>query len=347
MLSDKEKIRVLFTAEKKMEQGKYKEAYELVEDFQPDLVGAWSQTEQGIFYWIIATHEQNIQEALSLFTKSINLLRSSPDKSPLIRSMISMSKSLSHTGEDVEALYLLKEAYEIAMYENIATFSKITLLFQLGVCHGKLGEVYSSIYFFNQAHQRSDELDIQYKSGKIYMSLGICYMQLNQFTQSKESLEKALLSFQLTKDTENLAGTYLNLGILYGYHHIYDEATDHLRTAIELYQQLGKTEVRLQCMMKLVSFLYEDGDWEEATSYCKGVLLEKNGTYPAHVSAFELLSDMERNKYQLDQAIKFINEALSLLDETSSQKKRLLTKKAQIYRQKGEWEKAVELYDQL
>lgn len=335
-------------AENKTERRKFQEAYDMIKHFQTEEVETWPHKEKGIFYWITGQWEyqqHHLEKALSSYSKSIDSLETCPDKNPLVRSLISMSKTISLLGKEDKALHLLIEAYETAIYENISTHMQITLLFQLGVQHGKLGEIYSAIYFFNKALQFSEDLDITYQSGQIYMSLGVCYFQLHELHKSKKNLENALLAFELTKDKENLAGTHMNLGLLYGYHHVYDQATVELQKAISLYDQIGQTQLKIQCMSKLASFLFDDGEWEEAISYCNSVLLEKEIDTPYSIQAYELLSDIELEKKQLDSSLKWINQALALANEKNVDKKRLIVKKIQLLRQKGRWQEALDLLD--
>ncbi|MCH5586119.1 hypothetical protein MK805_14350 [Shimazuella sp. AN120528] len=343
---NKKTLRSIYMAEKKIERYQFQEAYDLIKDFQTEEIETWPRLEQGIFYWILGhweSHKKHTENAISYFTKSMNALEYCPDKNPLIRTMISMSKTISFSGEEDKSLHLLIEAYEIAVYEQVSTYNQITLFFQLGVQHGKLGEVYSAIYYFNKALQFSEDLDITYKSGQIFMSLGVCYMQLHEFHQSRQHFGKALLSFELARDEENLAGTHMNLGLLYGYHHVYDQATQELQKAISLYRQLDQPQMKLQCMSKLASFLYQDGEWEEATSYCNIILSEKENHSPFSIKAYELLSDMESAKNQLDSSLKFIDKALALSEEKQLDKQHLITKKIQLLRQKGRWQEALDL----
>lgn len=350
MNSTNDDIRVLFDAENKMERSKHDEAYELIKSIDISTTTNWPPSKQGIFFWILGRWEDlqnHLQDAVSHYSKSIQFLQKSSNTTALIRTMISHSKMLARTEDNEKSLYLLKEAYKIAVYNNIPTFPRISLLFQLGVQHGKLGEIHSAIYFLDQALTYSNELDLQYKAGHIHMSLGICHMQLNQFVESKNHLEDAVLSFQLTKDTENLAGTYMNLGILFGHHQIFDQATNYLLKAIDLYQQLEMSQLRLSCMIKLATFFYNDGEWEQASTFCKTIILEKHENHLIQIESYELLSDMERKKNQLNDAIKLINNALQIAEKFKLYSKRLISKKAQLLQQKGEWEQALEWYTRL
>jgi tetratricopeptide (TPR) repeat protein len=348
--SNKEVLRILLAAEKKMERNKFQEAFESIQHFSHDDIKKWSPSDKGIYFWICGRWEDfnhQPKEAISFYSKSIDELQLDSNKMLLIRSMIALSKTISQNGEDEKALHLLTNAYEIAIYENVPTYTHITILFQLGVHHGKLGEIYSAINFLNKALKYSDEVGIQYKTGQIFMSLGICYMQLDRLEESKKCLNNALLAFQLSKDAENLAGTHMNLGILYGYHQIFDQATIHLQKAIDTYHQLGQTTAKLQCKIKLASYLYQDGEWEDATSYCKSILLEDSKNHLLHMLAYELLSDMEQTKNQHKTAIQYIEKALALSEVSTPQQNRLLTKKAQLLLQQGESKKAMEIYAQL
>jgi tetratricopeptide (TPR) repeat protein len=348
MVSNKKILRPIYMAENKTERRKFQEAYDLIKHFQTEEIKDWPNKEQGIYYWILGQWEyqqQQLENALVYYAKSIDFLEACPDKNPLIRSLIAMSKATSLSGKEDKALHLLIKTYETTIYEDVSVNIQITLLFQLGVQHGKLGEIYSAIYYFEKALQFSEDLDITYQSGQIYMSLGVCYLQLHEINKSKENLKNALLAFGLAKDTENLAGTHLNLGLLYGYLHVYDQATVELQTAISLYDQIGSAPIKLKCMSKLATFLYEDGEWEEAISYCNAILSEKQVDTPYSIQAYELLSDIEKEKKQLDASLKMINQAIALAEEKQADKQRLISKKIQLLRRKGRWQEALDLLD--
>lgn len=340
--------RMIFAAVQQMERANDKAAQELIEHLTEKQIQSCPSDEQGIYYWLLGKLEeqQQIQVALTYYEKSISTLQTFPDKAWLVRVMITKSKLLARTNNDQQALLQLQNAYEIAIYNCLPTENVIPLLFQLGTQHGKLGEFYSAIHFLQQALHYSEQIDLSYKVGQLYMALGICYMQLQQLHEAKNSFEQALLAFQLDGDEENLAGTQMNLGILYGHHHYYEQAIEAIGHAINHYQSLGNTALTAQCTFKLATYLYNDGDWDEAFACAKSILVDPTAT-TLHLDAHKLISNILKGKHQLAEAISHLEQAMDLAANDSSQQRRLIAKQAQLLHQLGKPTQALTLYAKL
>lgn len=228
-------VRELKLTAQSVERGDYDLADQILQRSNLIAYPQYEREQKGVLYWILGLlHDQHQEwsDAERYLSQSISMLQSGVDQEALIRSMIALSKVVSKQGDIEQSLQVLKRAYKIAIYEPIATSMEIHLLFQLGITHGKLGELYSSIHYLTEALQLNHLIKAQFNIGEIYMSLGICYMQLERFEESKDAFNNAIHAFQLDDNKENLAGTYMNFGVLYSYHQVYDESYRCLKKAV-------------------------------------------------------------------------------------------------------------------
>lgn len=327
--------RELAFARQSIERGQYKKAQEIIERSQLHLYSFPDRADCGIFKWVSGVLNMQLRkwnDAQADFEESVHLFKHTSHKDEQVNVMISLAKCISKTKGDESTLAILYKAYEISVYEKISLPIQMNLLFHLGLTHGKLGELYSSIYFLTELSKLNQATHSQFKTGQIQMSLGVCYMQLDNLQESKKAFEKAIYAFKLTNDIENLAGTYMNSGILYSYFQIYDKSYENLKESIALYQQINHDELRLQCMITLAQVYFQNGEFESAKTYCESVVIETNVHSSTLSKTYELLSDITYQHQDLKQALKYIDQALSHHTGNSPDiKRRLISKKAKIH----------------
>lgn len=345
-------MRELAYAEQSIEAGNYEQAKRILERSQLDVHSFCESKELGVLRWINGKlHEQqrNWFDAQTNYEESIALLETTSWTDKQVRSMISLAKCLGKTEGDDSALAVLYKAYEIAIYEKISLPVQVALVFELGITQGKLGELYSSIYFLKDAMKLNETMNSTFKSGLIQMSLGVCYMQLGQFKEAKGAFEKSIYAFHLSDDIENLAGTYMNLGILYSYFQMYEECYSSFKQSISLYQQLGENKFRMQCIIKLAQVYVQDGEFDLAISHCKSVVIEKDAPVTLLVKAYEILSDIAYQRHLLHESLEYVIQAISTcqLENSSEIKNKLITRKAKLLYLLGDFEQSASLIQQL
>lgn len=114
-----------------------------------------------------------------------------------------------------KAFTILNETYRQVIQNQIGGLLNTSVLMNLGVAHGKIGEYHSVIRLLTEAHEINQATSTLFKEGQIFMALGICYRRVSQCEKAKECYKKALQYFEMIDDLENRAGTYTNLGVLY------------------------------------------------------------------------------------------------------------------------------------
>lgn len=342
-----EMIRHLHHAEQLIERREYKEAEQILVKFDLPTYQIFSHIERGILTWILgelAREQQNFEQAQEHFNNSMILLNdnSVPDKK--VRTMVALGKLQSKINQHEEALHTLNQAYRIAITEKIPTLIEISLLTNLGMVHGRLGELYSSIYYLQEAHKLNQAIQSHYQTGQIHMALGVCYMQLDRYQEAKQHFEKAVYAFQLDDDLENQAGTFLNLGILCQYFNKFDETYHYLKKSIHIYQQTGQHQLKQKAILKLAKAYFQDGEFSTALSYAKAILLEPDKSPVFIQQTYELLMEIEIAKHNYHQAMEYVDKALAnQAQHGQANQKSLLLKKAQIYHYLGQFELASKL----
>jgi tetratricopeptide (TPR) repeat protein len=89
--------------------------------------------------------------------------------------------------------------------------------------------------------------------GGAHQSLGVLYAKTGHITEARESLEKASALLDSFGDRENLAGTWMELGLLEMNSGQYETAKTHMRQALDVFEGLSNDPQSLsQCLYNLV-----------------------------------------------------------------------------------------------
>lgn len=302
---------------------------------------------KGILLWIHGKyfgHNKDYNYAITLLEKSIAVLEEGNYTEELLRSLDSLGYVNSQINQNEKALYILNKAYRIMIYEQISGIVRISILVNLGIVHGKLNEYYSALNFLQEARDLNDNVGTYYKSGEIFMVLGICNMELKRYKDAKKSYESAIRFFKLNNNKYFEAGTYTNLGILFLYQKEYNQAELHLKTAINIYKSVD-TEAKelMNTLIGLSRIYYLQENLDKAVSLCHDILkFKKINKYTAE--AYELLGDISQKQSNSNSALSNYNEAKKILIELCIPYKDINKKIADVYSTIEEYEKAINFY---
>lgn len=302
---------------------------------------------KGILYWIHGKYQEknkDYHKAISFYNKSITLFEDGNHSEEILRSLDSLGYVTSHLNENEKALNILHKAYRIMIYQQISGIVRISVLANLGIIHGKLNEYYSAINYLQEARDLNDHVGTYYKSGEIFMALGVCNMELNRYTEAKNNYERALKYFKLNENKESEAGTYTNLGILFLYQKDYDLAELHLKTAIEIYESINaEARTQMNARIGLSQVYYSKDKLNKASIICFDILKFKEvNKYTAE--AYELLGDISQKQEDIDSSLSYYKESKKILIESSLPSESISIKIAGIYSILGEYEQAVNYY---
>ncbi|MCY8235352.1 helix-turn-helix domain-containing protein [Priestia endophytica] len=303
--------------------------------------------DKGILLWVHGKYyeyKKDYNHAMTFFEDSVTELENSQHTSEMLRSLDSLGYAHIQVNNNEKALHTLNKAYRIMIYDQISGMVRISILVNLGVVHGKLNEYYSAINFLQEASDLNDNMGTYYKSGEIFMAMGICNMQLKRYKEAKKAYERALKFFKLSENKHHEAGTYTNLGILFSYQEEYNQADLYLRTAINIYKSVQTEESRIMnAQVELARVHYLQEEYDQASSLCHDIL-EKNDVNKHTAQAFELLGDIHYRLSDIDISLKNYDGAKKVLLSQSMSCHHVCKKVADVYFSIGDYQKASDSY---
>ena len=172
-----------------------------------------NQEEKSIYVWgkgALARSEQHFYQSAAYFLESIELVREASDPDPLllIRPLTSLGELYASIEQPEKAISHLYEAQKLALQHDIHGIPLVTLYYALGYMHERLGEYHSGLERFRQAEKLNIGYSSLYKSGDIYMGIGVCLRHLKQYEEAKSICEEVIVNYT----TEHiLAEAYLTI----------------------------------------------------------------------------------------------------------------------------------------
>lgn len=265
----------------------------------------------------------------------------------MIRSLDSLGYLYYRTNNHESALTILNKAYKITIHEQISGLLYVSLLVNLALVHGRLGEYYSSINFLEEAIEQNEQIQAYYRAGEIFMTLGICNMKLQRFNEAEKANKKALNFFKLNENKLYEAGTYNNLGILLSYKKEFNQAQLAFKTAIKIYTQSNaQPNEIMNVQVELAKSYFSQKDWESAKSTCQNVI-SNNSKNKYKAQAYELLGDIYHKESTETLALKYYIKAKELFVEFKSPEEKLICKKiGDIYFILKDYEKSSYYYQE-
>ncbi|NJO92807.1 MAG: tetratricopeptide repeat protein [Chloroflexia bacterium] len=85
----------------------------------------------------------------------------------------------------------------------------------IGICYGITSDYPKAIEHFNTALEFAQKISNQEAVGDCYNTFGIVYKRMSDYPTSAEYYEKSLIAYDLAKNESGKASAYSNLGVLY------------------------------------------------------------------------------------------------------------------------------------
>lgn len=259
--------------------------------------------------------------------------------------------------DSLEAVKLLQQAQDFANQKSYEESTKKALLAALDFRTLEDWENYKEAYqliFYNAYYTNNfssaisnieEGLDLvpetnQSVLGFLNYYLGFMYERIGENFTSLRYYETSSSFFSIVQDTLMLSAVYINLGIGYTQTGDYSKAIDHSKNALIFAKGLNNNHLLYQNFKSLGDAYYFKGDLKEAEqAYRKAQYAfdPKDGTF----EFFKARLQLEQGK--LKEAVVSIKKAIDLSgeDNGTEEAEKLL---GEIYLEKGEPEKAIELF---
>lgn len=302
-----------------------------------------NQEEKSIYVWgkgALARSEQNFYQSAAYFLESIELAREIFDSDPLllIRPLTSLGELYASIEQPEKAIPHLYEAQQLALQYNIHGIPLVTLYYALGYMHERLGEYHSGLERFQQAEKLNIDYSSLYKSGDIYMGIGVCLRHLKQYEEAEQVNQKALKILAFYNDPKKearVAGVNTNLGIIYRCTEKYDLALSHLQKAVDIHKKIGSLHWLNNSYIELAKVYNQLGRYEEAKSICQEVLVNHT-TEHILAEAYLTITDSLCHVGEKSQALDSLENALAYFSQKPNNRffvkaSRLATKMALLF----------------
>jgi HTH-type transcriptional regulator, quorum sensing regulator NprR len=316
--------------EQKIEEGKVEEVLNKEHTLSSLNTDQLSNEEKGTLNWIkgkIDHKQRKFNEAIKCFKESINYFKPTNEYSRYIRSLDTLGELLIELNNEKEAFEVLNKGYELLSLHYVNDTVRSSLLINLGIVHGKMGEYYSAIRILEQVRSTNYSMNRHYKNSKILISLGICYRRIGKNDNAEECYKEAL-SFLDLYNEEGYRGTaYYNLGILNSYRENNEKAIEYYLLALNSYIQLNDREKAIQAKFSLSKTYMKLKRWDIAQQYCIQIVANSiNSTDKA--TAYALLGEIlyRQDKYQ--EALVQLKDGLDIIENDEN----ILNEKQKLYK---------------
>ncbi len=175
------------------------------------------------------------------------------------------ASSLDILGRGKEAIPLFEEGLRLADQRNdppVAADYHINL----GSAFHGLGDLDKGLFHFLAAYDIYKKLNDLESLSKLLNNIGIVYRTQNNYERAEDIYRQSLTIKQQLNDSLGMATSWQNLGLLlsYGKDDRKAEAIEHLKTAMDLYRQLGQTDDVAGCQSNLGQIYFNFRDYRNA-----------------------------------------------------------------------------------
>ncbi|WP_335871257.1 helix-turn-helix transcriptional regulator [Bacillus sp. 2205SS5-2] len=314
--------RELNSVEEYLEKNEYLLAEEKLKHINPES-HELNNYQLGVFnfcYGEVVHQLYNIAEAENYLRKSIEHFSHKNYLKEKLKSQNHLAELLIKQNRILESFDILDQSYDEVVFNKITGIEKISLLINLGIVHGRLGEYYSAIRFLKEANDLNKSTGMFYKSGIIHMVLGLCNRRINKINDAKVTYEKAIGFLKSAEDFINLAGTYINLGILLRHTGNFNKSETYLFLAKEVYTDLNDSTGLDNAIYEICTTKTSKGEYHEAEEMALNYLKQVPKNSPI-ISKLYLTLGLGKKKQKLyEDAITYFKLALEKSDGVLSSK---------------------------
>ncbi|MGZ0050069.1 tetratricopeptide repeat protein [Brevibacillus gelatini] len=312
-VTDKETHLILQHIINKIEENKWEEAKKQFDSLEAEQVAV---EDKSIYWWASARfnhRSQNFAVAEKQYLLSISLAKTAYEENAnatdYVRVLSSIGLFYSQFGEANKAVPYLMTANQLIDRHEIGGVQRVLTYYSKGVMHGVLDEYVSAIEWLKRAEELNVSLKLLYNGADIHIVMGICYHKLSQFEDAERCFLKVLDILKIIPDEKLEAVLDLNLGRLYRRIGRYEEALEHLHSALELHQEADRKHSVKNTTIELARVYRLIGQLEESKRLCNSVLEDCTTDELLAETQYALAETLYSDK-QYDQALKNAKLAL-------------------------------------
>jgi len=205
-------------------------------------------------------------------------------------------------------------------------------------------------------HIYSQDIQLPKDSLSFLNSKRNCFRKEKQYDSAIFYTEKMIPFFKKKDSIKGLAVTYHRISYYHHQLHNYKESFENLNTSFNLYKTSGDS---INAAQRLMSMAFDEihlGDFTSAEVIAIDALpyIENTNKVSTISNIYSILSDVMKHKEIYDEALRWNSREIDLITNSnlSDQDKSSLLKatyndRSLIYRSKGDYKKAISLYEEL
>ncbi|UTH14166.1 helix-turn-helix domain-containing protein [Macrococcus equipercicus] len=302
-----------------------------------------TEYERGAVHWIKASyyfHQKNYAKTREELDAAISIVKKLKDVTIYLRALVLLGRVEQRTDNIMEAIHQLTIANNITIFENITNTSRVTILGSLGEYYRLIGENYVALNLCEDALSLSSRLNTYHFGFEIENTMGKAYHVLKNYDKAEVHVRRAIAYAELKGPSLELVGARTNLAILLMEVGRLDEAYDNIKIAFEMIGENGyDVPFVMNVRLRYGQILSKLGRIDEA----KALVKEQTDKDEAGF-ANEIMGDISVKEGNLQGALTYYLEALKG-DDLPIYMVQLRPKVADIYKQLGQTDKAMEHYE--
>jgi len=334
-------------AEGQAESGLYEQAQRTLDNSNIESNNELNDFDLGVLAWVrgkLAEVHGLHEEAERCYRDSLDHLHSYMYVKERVRSLDSLAYVYWRSDRNEEALETLNDAYSILLQHQIGGLHRISVLVNAGVVYARLGEWHAAMRFLQEADEVNQSLKTQFKTGHIFMTLGICYMRTKKFDAAEALYLRAIHYYEFTADPVNKAGSYANLGLLYIETERYAEAVEAIQNCLRLYEQQDNRPMIINALSGLAKTYFLQDEAPHAAAICRRILDLDSADSKYTGLAYEILGDIAKANADSASAIDQYLRAHDHLQKAREENNRVLRKIADLYTALGRYTDATRYF---
>lgn len=305
-----------------------------------ELLETISKEERATVLWIRAKynyHNKIYKDAKQYALRAKELAHSFKDVTLLLRSLELLGRIEFDSNNKHEAILLLDEANNLAIFENVVSTDRISVLKNLAFYYASIGEYYVAINLCNEALDYNKKLKTHFKAIELENILGRAYRALGDLSKSEHHFNRAVKYCELNEVSFDYIGSISNKAMLLNAQGKYDEAYTFIKKANELldiynFDHNFSKYIRLH----LAEVLINKNQLKKAEE-----ILIKYAELDTTGYGYELIGDIAFKRKEYDKALTYYHKTLDG-DDLPNHFLDAIQKISQIYELQGNYDKSNE-----
>ncbi|MCO4097083.1 tetratricopeptide repeat protein [Macrococcoides canis] len=311
-----------------------------------------SKEEQAVTLWINASylfHQASYEESEDYALRAKAIAETFKDVTLHLRCLELLGQIQFKKDKKDEAISYLNEANKIAIFENVVSTDRVSILTYLAQFYSRIGEYYVAINLSNEALDLNQKLNVHYKAIELENILGRSFRALKKRDESEYHFNRAIMYCELSEINFDYIGSISNLALLLNERKRYDEAYQLIKNANDLLDKHQfKHPFAKYIRLHFAEILINKGELNEAMG-----ILDEYAEQDETGYGFELVGDVLYKRKDYDNALKYYHKSLEG-EDISFYFIEALQKIAKIYELKGNYQKSneylkkcIKLYEEI